>query len=112
MFWDFTRSVFILITFLPFGLSAVESFSVSDGGFSAPYFNFTDSDGQTRVSRLFHPAPLPGGDLSIQCQWSIHQSPLHDWGELWGYKLEFGKWGFFDWFQWFDHRNHSIRFQW
>jgi hypothetical protein len=47
MFWDFYRSVFVLLTLLPVGLSAVESFSVSDGGFSAPYFNFTDSGGKT-----------------------------------------------------------------
>ena len=37
----------LVVIFLPVGLCAAESFSVSGGGFSAPYFTFTDSDSQT-----------------------------------------------------------------
>ena len=43
----FKGFVFFLCSFLPVGLCAGESFSVSGGGFSSPYFTFTDGDGQT-----------------------------------------------------------------
>ena len=43
----FKGFVFFLCSFLPACLYAGESYSVSGGGFSAPYFTFTDSDGQT-----------------------------------------------------------------
>jgi len=43
----FKGFVFFLCSFLPAGLYAGESFSVSGGGFSAPYFSFTDGDEQT-----------------------------------------------------------------
>ena len=37
----------LAVIFLPVGLCAAESFSVSGGGLSSPYFTFTDSDSQT-----------------------------------------------------------------
>ena len=43
----FKGFVFFLCSFLPACLYAGESFSVSAGGFSAPYFTFTDGDEQT-----------------------------------------------------------------